>query len=159
MSFNSFNQNSNIYITALEVKCARYFHSSPIPFPYIFELPITRIPDSQESAVVKMIKTWIHRFAVKNIPKMKSHRSIVPSAATYLHVTPSYGTSTFQHFFFSGECVAFYLPNRKRRTFMPLRQTNRILIFLFSGCFMFDVRRESFRGELETILMNLNLNH
>ena len=99
-----------------------------------FELPITRIPDSQESAVVKMIKTWIHRFAVKNIPKMKRHRSIVPSAATYLHVAPSYGTSTFQHFFFSGECVAFYLANRKRRTFMPLRQTNHILIFLFSGC-------------------------
>jgi len=122
------------------------------------ELPITRIPDSQKSAVVKMIKTWIHRFAVKNIPKMKRHRSIVLSAATYLHVTPSYGISTFQHFFFSGECVAFYLANRKRRTFISLRQTNHILIFLFSGCFMFDVRRQSFRGEIETILMNLNLN-
>ena len=94
-----------------------------------FELPITRIPDSQKSAVVKMIKTWIHRFAVKNIPKMKRHRSIVLSAATYLHVTPSYGTSTFQHFFVRGECVAFYLANRKRRAFMPLLQP---IIFLYS---------------------------
>ena len=123
-----------------------------------FELRITRIPDSQRSAVVKMIKTWIHRFAVKNITEMKRHRSVVLSAAAYLHVTPSYGTSTFQHFFFSGECVAFYSAKRKRRTFMPLRQTNHILIFLFSGFFMFDVRRQSFRGEIETTLMNLNLN-
>ena len=97
-------------------------------------------------------------FCGQNIPKMKRHCTIVLSAATYLHVTPSYGTSTFfQHFFFNGECVAFYLANRNRGTFMPLRQTNHILIFLFSG-FMFDVRRQSFRGEIETILMNLNLN-
>ena len=123
-----------------------------------FELPITRIPYSQKLAVVNMIKTRIRRFVVKNIPKMKRHRSIVLSAATYLHVAPSYGTSTFQHFLFSGECVAFYLANRERRTLMPLRQTNHILIFLFSGCFMFDVRRQSFKGEKETILMNLNLN-
>ena len=85
------------------MKCARYFHSSPVPFPYVFELPITRIPDSQKSAVVKMIKTLIHRFAVKNIPKMKRNRSIVLSAATYLHVTPSYGTSTFFSTFSSME--------------------------------------------------------
>ena len=124
-----------------------------------FELPITRIPYSQKSAVVKMIKTWIHRFVVKISLRWKgivqlSYRQ--PRICMLPQVMEQ--VLFFQHFFFSGECVAFYVANRKRRTFMPLRQTNHILIFLFSGCFMFDVRRQTFRGEIETILMNLNLN-
>ena len=32
---------------------------------YLLRTPIIRIPDSQKSSVVKMIKTWSHRFAVK----------------------------------------------------------------------------------------------